>query len=612
VQTPGSVTTAPVSEPDWRIAGSIQAILTMNLSGRAFRELDDPERESYWFRRAGGSFAAWLRKLGNPTGQRIVHTGSPFLHDDEGARLESLGYGAGLLSQYVVDQELMPTYLVPEGCPCPTLSFGRNSEELFDAVRQVTSRAAASQLKARLEKEANARLARVWKDWRSKRVRLSRYGAVQVVLELGMAGATTPQAFVEPITSLGAPLGPKGMAELVCFAADEPDRAELERLRTTFLDLPAVKSRRIETSIQWEIVGRVLGWLIDCIDRTNDGGDELQLDPTYAERWRDRQTFTGGQDLPFRRRFLILRIDRLEIGGAPTPALDPRMKRELAQLLDETPLVQGNLRDVTSRLSLQRPDLLRRAAREDHATWEQEACLLAHDAAVLVNLHDGELLLKLDRDVTYRDYWRIVGRTMEYLSELRLVARFLENVCSASLEGMMGEIMRNRRMTVSYQEKLSGFVAAEAVMLLRLQNASSPTAISSTDAVVAKLAALREHFGIPAALRHIGTNLAAAQRLVGHYEGLSAQRKMVDLHVGIAGFTGVLMGLTLPTFVRDVFFEEPLAHQSLALWAGLVWAVVTVLAIGRAIHEVTVHGHESSYRLLRWLGKKLGPGPPVS
>lgn len=578
----------------------------MNLSGRAFED-DDDDRELYWSRRGRGSFAVWLRSLADRERGRVVHAGSPFVLDEETAQLEGLGYGAGLLNQYVVEQELMPTYRVVADCPCPPFSFATESDELLAALARETSADEAARLRALLEDEACGLLAKVWEEWRVKRIRLSRYGAVQVVLELGKTALTTPAEFVEPVTRLGASLGAKGLAERV-----RPTDPGLEALRQRFLELTEVKHRKIETSVQWEIVGHILGWFIGCVHSTDDGTDELKLDPNYAAAWRERKTFTGGHKLPFRRRFLILRIDGLQVGRSRPPRLDAAMKRELAQLLDETPLVQSRLQPAAagSNLSDQSPEYLHRVAADDRATWEQEACLLSHDAAVLVNLHEDALLLKLDRDVSYREYWLIVARAMEYVSELRLMARFLEHVSSGSLEQTMDEIMREGTMSAKLQERTVAFGAAESVLLLRLQNSASPTAISATDAVVIKLAALRDHFGIPEALKRTGANLAAAQRIVSHYERLSAQRKMVDLHIGLAGFTGVLMGLTLPTFFRDVFHEEPFKGQGMVSALGLLWTVITVAAIVRAGYEVVVHVKDSSYRVPRWL-RRLLPGMPA-
>lgn len=591
---------------DWKIGGTIEAVLTMNLSESAFED----DRQHYWSVRGGKEMAKWLRSLAQDG--RIPNAHSPFRSDDDGAELEALGYGANLLSQYVVDQEFMPTYEL-KGDQAPVFAFGADSDDLFAAFQREAGgcekgRAGVKQLRELLEKEASRRLAAAWRDWSVKRVRLCRYGVIQVVLALTRT-AGNPVDFVGPVARLGGSLGPTGLAaDLQAARGANPDP-----LLDSFLALKIVKRRAIESSVQWEIVMQILGWIRDSVNENRRADDLLRFCATYPD-WTHRRAHTGGRDLPFRRRFLLFRIDRLEhsVGGPVT--LDSKVRRELAMLLDETPLV---LENGASRFAPQREDYLKHLSRDDRSTWRQETCLITHNGAVLVGLHDPNLLLNLDRDIKYHQYWEIVARGLAYLCELRLIARLLEHKVSLRLE-KTARVMANKRFTDETLDTEIKFNAAATVLMLRIENSSSPTAISPTEAVVAKLACLRQHFGLSEVVDRTGGNLAASQRTLAHYQRLGAQMKMVDLHVGLAAFTGILMGLTLPTFMKDVFFADHLegrlpAEIIGALWVlGGLWVVLTVAAIGRAIWEVKTRLKDSTYAVwLRQLRhRRAGGGVP--
>lgn len=547
-------------ETPWRVRGRSQVVLTLNLGERAFSTADG-SRERYWSVRGSTSFMEWLRGLA----ERVTTAGSPFELDEDSDRLTENAYSAGLLTQYIVDQEILPTYRIKQSV-VPEFAFDEDTSRQFEGD--------ASALREPLEKEGNRRLQAAWLAWPSKRIRLSRYGLVQVVLETAVSDRCTEATeFLSPISKLNASLG---------VAALRP--AEPVDSLGNFLDRPEVKSRGQGVSVQWEIVGRLLTWLLDIIHPSRSPNDLLLLDPQYWRTWRTRRRFgSGHQDLPLRRRLVVFRIGGLECERQGTWSevvdIDASVRTILAQLAEGTPLVE--LSPGQPQLSPQRRDALRQVTRSDRSSWRREACFLSHDTVVIVSLHEPHLVLKLDCDVSYGTYWDIVARTFEYLTELRIVARLLQLETSTHLQELM-KIVGGGTLLKAQRDPSILFAAAAAGLVARLRNASSPNTISPADSLLTKLSALREAFGIAEALQHTDRNLTAIQRLMGHSENLEVQRSVLSLNIGIAAFTAAMMGMTLPMFVSERFGRLAL-RAWLPSWLAILWILLTLAMIGLAL-----------------------------
>ncbi|HEV7668729.1 MAG TPA: hypothetical protein VGS22_09410 [Thermoanaerobaculia bacterium] len=513
----GETALAP-KESDLDLRGTIRAVLTWNLGKRAFLD-SDGSRDRFRLLRGGKEFAAFIRDL-----QSRVSESDFFEFDPQGQEELELSYRSGLLTQYMIEYELLPTYRVKPGL-MPTFTFD-------DETAQRLERAPVAPPGAReaLERAGRRRLENAWSAWPTKRFRLSRYGLLQVILERKITNFQPSTQFLLPLTELFSSMGPHDLSVAAKKNGDLEEQFDLRKWETR----PA-----IEIPVQWEIVGRILGWLISVVDSESEN-DHFRFDLNYGTTWREREAKLkdDSRSLPLRSRFFTLHLDGVRPGGEVASEgidqLDDQIRLALARLLEGSPLVE---RAQEVRISPQRAESLRRVVERDEATWEGEVCFLSYDTAVIAGLESStsRMIMKLDCDLPYVAYWPLIARTLEYLNELRLVARFSANESSDRLENMMKDIAATGHINGhSERAQSSGAIAS---LVARLRNASTPVTISQSDALLSKLERLKEIFGIETALDHAERNLSATQRLISHAESTLNERQILKLTVGLAAFT---------------------------------------------------------------------------
>lgn len=559
---------------DLELKGTVRAVLTWNLPKRAFLE-SDGSRERFQLLRGGREFARFLRGLK----ERVAD--SSFFRLDPGYQdTLAIPYSADLLTQYVIDYEYLPSYLVTDGL-CPTFTF---DDETAGWLERLGS--GPPGFREALEHAGRRQLEQAWSEWPIKRLRLSRYGFLQVVLERRFEDFVTATKLVTPLTHLYASMGLQDLSQAA------KDRGDLARALAEIEDPDARRERSaLEMSVQWEIVGRILSWLIQAVHGSSTAEDSFHFDPEYRVAWQKRRAHVGGRALPLRARFFTIHVDgarRAHRGSRQEVlSLNPEERLLLARLLEGTPLVQ---QESEVHISPQRKESLLRVLEHDDATWDGEACFLSYDTAVLVGLHASDLVVRQGSGLPYGSYWPIVARTFEYLAELQQAARFAENVSSDWLEDLMQEVARKGGL-LAYEASVR-FTGATASLVARLRNAAAPGTISQNEALLSKISRLSSILRINNSLDHAERNLSAIQRLVSHAERSQNEQGVLKLTVGLAAFTAVLMGLALPPYYHyslDAVLPPHLRSLlspgflvSLAEIWGDVALVLTVIALATA------------------------------
>jgi hypothetical protein len=519
------------SHLELRVRGTIKVVLTWNLAEEAFLK-DDGSRERFRLLRGGAQFAQYIRGL-----QPRIETSSFFSPDHQSQEEAALAYRAGLLSQYLLDYEFLPTYVVNPDLE-PSFVF---DDDTASKLERIEFRPPG--LREILERHAWSQLSRVWNEWTTKRVRLSRYGILQVVLEKRETGLVGATSFLEPLTRLHSLLGVRSLFTDCVGDPGQPSHnpsieEELDKIE---------KQWDLAVPVQWEIVGRILAWLIDTINAPDSEEDLIHFDPSYRTQWRRAKAHGGGTSLPLRARFVTIHLDEVtdseSASNGKPPHLTTHLRKRLASLLEGMALVEYEER-VT--LSPQSNAMLAAVLRGDLATWQDECCLLSYDTALVTALNPPGLIMKLDLPIRYGQYWLLVARTFEYLNELRLLARFIEYRSSALFEKSMIELSDVK--TVRHHGELARRGSALAGLLARLRAASAPHTVTKDGTLLSKVDRLRTLFNIGGSIEHAERNLIAIQRIVTHAESQTNDRGVLTFTLGLAAFTAALMGLALPPY----------------------------------------------------------------
>ena len=341
-----------------------------------------------------------------------------------------------------------------------------------------------------------------------------------------------------------------------------------------------------QRSVQWEIA---LGLVEHFIERSfdvaeegpaprrpiQDQGKEASLyrmpslkDVLFDKRGTPRK---GAPIYPLRDRYVVYFFDKLcACSGWASRVLVARDLKEnlkyaceIASLLEGVMLKQGK-EYIVPELKREEMETLFEG---DLSSWEGELCLLTGDNALVYfralepversetsqvervcggcNRPEVRKIQKIrfaGRSVSYEDYWKCILRGIEYILDLRLLARLLTEetkrytvtIAEQAADGDRRMSMRMLRKRVTVMTRL----------LSRLRDASVPRSIAPADYAVRKFEHLMEISGLRESISHAASNIDAANALLEHQE----EMLMTVLFATIAV---LLSCLTIPSMLID-------------------------------------------------------------
>ncbi|HVG00157.1 MAG TPA: hypothetical protein VND68_09990 [Chloroflexia bacterium] len=606
-----------------KATGIIRVFLTRNVRVDKGAELD--------FRKLRGTpeLARALRGIAE-----TVDSSPCFQLDQELSDIQEIGYELGVLNQYLLEYEFMPSYQVVND-----MSFRRKVR--FDPTTQAFLLRAEPNVQTSIDKRVNKLLRDEWDNWTHKRVMISRYGLFQVTLEKRITEPTLitdilqnvlrlqqefdlPELLESMVADLEADLArvvtglaaidaaatqqsrssPSGsQPQLASFIRNnDPDWERLRERREAILrEIEAIRSFKsqvkdrvnnvLDPSIQWEISREIIEQLLGTL------GEVLHVDSRLPRRLfpqtvripfeeRPVPAFTKGLSYPLRSQYVVYEFDHLYQSRAgedqSVDTEDPRVRSELASLLESVQLVRP---DGVRQWAPVKKSLLNQLFRDDASTWEQELCLFSGDNALICHdyhPHSPTLGPSFPKRVRYEEYWASVIRGIGYICELRTVTRLLENETSDDLEHTSDY---RHRLHIRLAEKvrrdmrdIAIRVSSASLLVARLRNAAMPTTMATADYAALKFRRLLDRFELELSLEHSENNVSQLNDLLSHYDDLLANKTSLLVAVALSLVTVVLPILALPPFIADITGSETGAKEWAIFLLGSVFRSDPIIA----------------------------------
>jgi hypothetical protein len=652
-----SLTQVTSTEP-LKATGVIRVFLTRNIGRRAFeleeqdtidtsdldeaarsnakRELEETVDKAYGtFQRLRGTpaFTQAVRDLSTTVG-----TSDIFELDTEAERLQKIGYEMGVLSQYLLEYELMPIYQMKQGVKLATeIRFHPKAEKIIKDLGDL-----GDMVRGKL----NMALQKEWNKWDRRKIMLSRYGMYQITLEKDFTDETLPEVLehvlgLEQELDLSSELedtlkeiqqdAARGQLSSIRRRADLAERIEEAR---------SILRNSLDYSVQWEAVRELITHFVKTFEgKLLVDKHELQ----FSENLRKAITTDTGTSYNLRFRYVVFEVHSVKSGGKSLPANEETQRKldeELACLLEGVLLTDRE--SSTAGPAPIRPQKIKDALSDNVSTWTNEYCMFSSDNAVIrqhpqdSSKGDDEIFIKVSHPgtVKYNDYWASIMRGVAYLSELRVVAKLLESDTSDNLEeitsymphisaGPLETIEGVRRIIAQIATKVS----SSSRLVARLRNASMPTTMGIADYAVTKYRCLSRVLEMEKIIEHAHSNISLINSALDHYDdvllqsnSMNLQRDTVQLQkstvklqkdtvqlekdtvhlqldvkrdnkitialtIMLTAITVVLAWLALPVFLNELAHPDSEAAAQINSWTSLpdtyLWIkwIVTVLTI---------------------------------
>jgi hypothetical protein len=221
-----------------------------------------------------------------------------------------------------------------------------------------------------------------------------------------------------------------------------------------------------------------------------------------------------------------------------------------------------------------RPEYISEVFRQDRATWNDEICLLAPRAAIVIPSHRaGRDALFISNfaattgKVMYAWYWGAMERMVEFIVEIRVLAQLMERTSATVLQEFvqaLSELRVNilrRDARVEYQRLVP--LIDQVGNLSRLvgvcQGLSNPSVWSRAEYAVEKARHLMEQQDVPLLLTHTERNVNNLSSLLDHADELylaelaaRSNQETFWLSLVLAGLSLSITLFALPSFWADL------------------------------------------------------------
>lgn len=248
-----------------------------------------------------------------------------------------------------------------------------------------------------------------------------------------------------------------------------------------------------------------------------------------------------------------------------------------------------------------RPGYVEALLTQDRATWNDEICLLAPRAAVIIPSHrarEDELFISnfsaTTGKVMYTWYWEALERMLEFTIEIRVLAQLMERSSAETMQMFVEELGQIRsemfrqstRMEYSAMVPLIKQIANLSRIVGICQGLSNPNVWSRAEYAVEKARHLLSQQGVPLLLEHAERNVGNLTSLLDHVDELYLAEVSERSNQQTFWLSSVLAALSLsitlfalPSFwadIADLQANQPAAN-SLAI-VPLVAVVGDILA----------------------------------
>jgi hypothetical protein len=184
---------------------------------------------------------------------------------------------------------------------------------------------------------------------------------------------------------------------------------------------------------------------------------------------------------------------------------------------------------------IHRPAYVETLLTQDRATWNDEICLLAPRAAVIIPSHrarEDELFISnfsaTTGKVMYAWYWEALERMLEFAIEIRVLAQLMERSSAETMQTFVEELGKIRsemfrqstRMEYAAMAPLIKQIANLSRIVGICQGLSNPNVWSRAEYAVEKARHLLSQQGVPLLLEHAERNVSNLTSLLDHVDEL--------------------------------------------------------------------------------------------
>lgn len=616
--------------PRLRATGTIHVTLVMNLRHFVIEE----DKASFNHIRGNTAYEAALASLENHIATRVNEgaSGVIFRPFEQQHKLQSIAADLNIVRFEAARTAFAHIYELQAGHPFqPSSTLNTRLPANQTATQQV--------YKDALQEE--------WIKWRSKSIQLTRDGLVLVRLERDFWEEDLAQV-LRKVTQLEAdPVTPSH------HASDTPSPSPLEAVagedqkqrRQQVLEL----NRQLDRSIQWEFAMAMVEMFIKCFFEDRDGcyhwpgfGAGRQADASAVPPPSPRFTPGGtpgtqrsNQEValyPLYDRYITFVVTKLCIcesaieGDVSHQIVRWKTLRDNAVYAVE---VHGLLEGVLvgeDKAEPHFPPIKERdieiTLQNDLSSWDTELCLLSQDngfiyydqwkpdemgvangdpacrRCTICNRAGSPRIRKLHfsgrPNIEYRDYWLCILYGLEYVLNLRLLARLVAFATTRDLTHIadLDEVGADDPSEI--REKVQALrrrVDTNTRLLAHLRDVTTPLFIAQADYATRKFDTFIKMSGLERSLANIEEDLRAINTFLQHHDAMLAQRQTTRLANAFSWAGFFLAFLTIFSFMVD--FED----ARLGKWldkAHLPWLwpdVVAIIEIAAWIGFVLVARH---------------------
>ena len=275
----------------------------------------------------------------------------------------------------------------------------------------------------------------------------------------------------------------------------------------------------------------------------------------------------------------------------------------------------GSARKPNRYFPTHRPTYISDILTQDRATWNDEVCLLAPRAAVIIpSRRAGQDALFISNfsattgKVMYAWYWTAMERMLEFVVEIRVLAQLMERASAdvlqefvEALRQIRADMLRHEgRMDYQVLTPLIDQVANLSRMVGMCQGLSNPSVWSRAEYAVDKARYLMQQQDIPLLLEHTERNVNNLTSLLDHADELYLadlsernNKETFWLSLVLAGLSLSITLFALPSFWADLnqlnngALAEPSRRSLVPLVALLGDILAPVLITGSLIVAAT-------------------------
>lgn len=254
---------------------------------------------------------------------------------------------------------------------------------------------------------------------------------------------------------------------------------------------------------------------------------------------------------------------------------------------------------------IHRPAYVEGLLQQDRATWNDEICLLAPRAAVIIPSHrsrEDELFISnfsaTTGKVMYTWYWEALERMLEFAIEIRVLAQLMERSSAETMQTFVEELGKIRsemfrqstRMEYSSMVPLIRQIANLSRIVGICQGLSNPNVWSRAEYAVEKARHLLSQQGVPLLLEHAERNVGNLTGLLDHVDELYLAEVSERSNQQTFWLSSVLaaLSLSITLFALPSFWADIADLQSRTPQASGLSVIPVVAAVGDVLAPLLI------------------------